>query len=189
MYRYGNHLTPGLTEVRSYAAFFTAFLAEGLRVRFWGTPALKASQGVLPSMPRPQWGRRWLEVSRYGRGEPTQMQKTYWLQGVAPIRLRRRGARGRSAHAAHARTDRSREAVYALHVGGHAKFDRCGRRKSYTLGGWMGSDPRNLNTPPLLLWSLPPGARLLRVGPGFTSTEDGSHGGYCGMLGELWSPT
>ena len=39
MYKYGNHLTPGLTEVRSYAAFF----AEGLRVRFRGSPALRTS--------------------------------------------------------------------------------------------------------------------------------------------------
>ena len=37
---YGNHLTPGLTEVKSYAAFFTSFLAEGLRVRCRGIPAL-----------------------------------------------------------------------------------------------------------------------------------------------------
>ena len=36
MYTYGNHLTPGLTEVRSYAAFFTSFLAEGLRFAFEG---------------------------------------------------------------------------------------------------------------------------------------------------------
>ena len=43
VYKYGIHLTPGLTEVRSYAAFLTAFLAEGLRVRFPGIPALKTS--------------------------------------------------------------------------------------------------------------------------------------------------
>jgi hypothetical protein len=43
MYRYGNHLTPGLTEVRSYAAFFTSFPAEGLRVRFRAIPALKTA--------------------------------------------------------------------------------------------------------------------------------------------------
>ena len=40
MYKHGIHLTPGLTEVRSYAAFFTSFLAEVLRVRFRGIPAL-----------------------------------------------------------------------------------------------------------------------------------------------------
>ena len=34
MYKCGYHLTPGLTEVMRYAAFFTSFLAEGLRVRF-----------------------------------------------------------------------------------------------------------------------------------------------------------
>ena len=39
----GNHLTPGVTEVRSYAAFFTSFLAEGLRVRFREIPALNTS--------------------------------------------------------------------------------------------------------------------------------------------------
>ena len=60
VYKYGNHLTPGLTEVRSYAAFFTSFPAEGLRVRFQGIPALNTSDGVRPSMPRPRWGRRWL---------------------------------------------------------------------------------------------------------------------------------
>ena len=43
LYKYGNHLTPGLTEVRSYAAFFTSFPAEGLRVRFRAIPALKTS--------------------------------------------------------------------------------------------------------------------------------------------------
>ena len=43
MYKYGSHLTPGLTEVRSYAAFLTSLLAEGLRVRFRGVPALKTS--------------------------------------------------------------------------------------------------------------------------------------------------
>ena len=42
MYKYGNHLTPGFTEVRSYTAFFTSFLAEGLRVRF------RAIRPVLP---------------------------------------------------------------------------------------------------------------------------------------------
>ena len=60
MYKYGNPLTPGLTEVRSYAAFFTSFLAEGLGVRFRRISALKTSQCVRPSMPRPWWGRRWL---------------------------------------------------------------------------------------------------------------------------------
>ena len=54
VYWYGIHLTPGLTEVRSYAAFFTSLPAEGLRVRFRGIPALKASQGVRPAMPRPR---------------------------------------------------------------------------------------------------------------------------------------
>ena len=43
VYKYGNHLTPGLTGVRSYAAFFTSFPAEGLRVCFRGIPALKTS--------------------------------------------------------------------------------------------------------------------------------------------------
>jgi hypothetical protein len=43
VYKYGIHLTPGLTEVRSYAAFFTSFLAEGLRVRFRAIPALKTA--------------------------------------------------------------------------------------------------------------------------------------------------
>ena len=43
LYKYGNHLTPGLTEVRSYAAFFTCFPAEGLRVRFRAIPALKTA--------------------------------------------------------------------------------------------------------------------------------------------------
>ena len=38
VYKYGNHPTPGLTEVRFYAAFFTSFLAEGLRVRFRNLP-------------------------------------------------------------------------------------------------------------------------------------------------------
>ena len=41
VYKYGNHLTPGLTEVRCYAAFFTSLLAEDLRVRFGAVPALK----------------------------------------------------------------------------------------------------------------------------------------------------
>ena len=39
------NLTPGLTEVRSYAAFFISFLAEGLRVRFRAIPALKNRVG------------------------------------------------------------------------------------------------------------------------------------------------
>ena len=43
LYKYGNHLTPGLTKVRSYAAFFTSFPAEGLRVRFRAIPALKTA--------------------------------------------------------------------------------------------------------------------------------------------------
>lgn len=43
VYKYGNRLTPGLTEVRVYAAFLTAFQAEGLRVRFREIPALKTS--------------------------------------------------------------------------------------------------------------------------------------------------
>ena len=43
VYKYGSHRTPGLTEVRSYAAFFTSFLAEGLRVRFPGIPALNTA--------------------------------------------------------------------------------------------------------------------------------------------------
>ncbi len=43
LYKYGNHLTPGLTEVRSYAAFFTSLPAEGLRVRFRAIPALKTA--------------------------------------------------------------------------------------------------------------------------------------------------
>lgn len=43
VYKYPNHLTLGLTEVRSYAAFFTSFLAAGLRVRFPGIPALKTA--------------------------------------------------------------------------------------------------------------------------------------------------
>ena len=43
LYKYGNHLTPGLTEVRSYAAFFTSFLADGLRVRSRAIPALKTA--------------------------------------------------------------------------------------------------------------------------------------------------
>lgn len=57
MYKYGNQLTPGLTEVRSYAGFFTSFLAEGLRVRFQGIPALKDRVGR-PSMARAWWRRR-----------------------------------------------------------------------------------------------------------------------------------
>ena len=43
LYKYGNHLTLGLTKVRSYATFFTSFLAEGLRVRFREIPALNTS--------------------------------------------------------------------------------------------------------------------------------------------------
>lgn len=43
VYKYGNRLTPGLTEVRFYAAFFISFLAEGLRVRFRGIPALNTA--------------------------------------------------------------------------------------------------------------------------------------------------
>ena len=45
VYKYGNHLTPGLTEVRSYAAFFTSFPAEGLRVRFRANPGLEDRVG------------------------------------------------------------------------------------------------------------------------------------------------
>ena len=43
---YGNHLTPGLAEVRVYAAGFTSFLAGFFRFRAEGsvgTPALKTS--------------------------------------------------------------------------------------------------------------------------------------------------
>ncbi len=43
VHKYGSHLTPGLTEVRSYAAFFAFFLAEGLRVPLREIPALKTS--------------------------------------------------------------------------------------------------------------------------------------------------
>ena len=43
LYKYGNHLTPGVTDDRSYAAFFTSFLVEGLWVRFRGIPALKTA--------------------------------------------------------------------------------------------------------------------------------------------------
>ncbi len=42
MYKYGNHLTPGLTEVRVYAAGFTSFLAGFFRAGdLAGIPALK----------------------------------------------------------------------------------------------------------------------------------------------------
>ena len=40
-YKYGNHLTHGLTEAKSHAAFLTSVLAEGLRVRLRGIPALE----------------------------------------------------------------------------------------------------------------------------------------------------
>ena len=44
LYKYGNHLTPGLAEVSFYAAVLTSFLAAGFRVRrFRGIPALKTS--------------------------------------------------------------------------------------------------------------------------------------------------
>lgn len=43
MYKYGNDLTPGLSEVRSYAVFVTSFPVEGLRVRFRVIPALKTA--------------------------------------------------------------------------------------------------------------------------------------------------
>ena len=42
VYKYGNHLTPGLTEVRVYAAGFTSFLAGFFRAGdLAGIPALK----------------------------------------------------------------------------------------------------------------------------------------------------
>ena len=43
MYTYGNCLTPGPTEVRSYAAFVTSFPAEGSRLRFLEIPGLNTS--------------------------------------------------------------------------------------------------------------------------------------------------
>ena len=43
MYKRDSHLTPSLSEDRFYAAFFTSFLAEGLRVRFREIPALNTS--------------------------------------------------------------------------------------------------------------------------------------------------
>ena len=48
-------LTPGLAEVRFYAASLTFSLAGVWRAEdFFGIPALKISQGVLPSIPRPR---------------------------------------------------------------------------------------------------------------------------------------
>lgn len=42
VYKYGNHLTPGLTEVRVYAAGLTSFLAGFFRAGdLAGIPALK----------------------------------------------------------------------------------------------------------------------------------------------------
>ena len=44
VYKYGNHLTPGLAEVSVYAAALTSFPAEGFRLPgFAGIPALKTS--------------------------------------------------------------------------------------------------------------------------------------------------
>ena len=44
VYKYENHLTPGLVEVTVYAAVLTSFLGEGFRVRrFRGMPTLKTS--------------------------------------------------------------------------------------------------------------------------------------------------
>ena len=43
VYRYGKHLAPGLTEVRSYAAFSTSLPAGGLRARFRGIPASRTA--------------------------------------------------------------------------------------------------------------------------------------------------
>lgn len=44
MYKYGNYLTPGLTEVRPYATFFASFPGRGLRGALSGIPAFKTSQ-------------------------------------------------------------------------------------------------------------------------------------------------
>ena len=44
LYKYGNHLTPGLAEVRVYAPGLTSFPAEGFRLPVYRwIPALKAS--------------------------------------------------------------------------------------------------------------------------------------------------
>ena len=44
LYKYGIYLTPGLAEVRIYAAGSTSFSAEDFRVRgFRGIPTLKTS--------------------------------------------------------------------------------------------------------------------------------------------------
>ena len=48
MYKYGNRLTSGLTGVGSYAAFFTTFLAEGLRLCFLGDAGLEDFVGRPP---------------------------------------------------------------------------------------------------------------------------------------------
>ena len=37
LHKYGNHLTPGLTEVRSYAAFFIAFWLRACGFAFRGS--------------------------------------------------------------------------------------------------------------------------------------------------------
>ncbi len=61
LYKYGDHLTPGLAGVRVYAAGLTSFLAGFFRFRaggLAGIPALKTSWGVLPSILRPRWGLR-----------------------------------------------------------------------------------------------------------------------------------
>ena len=49
--KYGNHLTPGLAEVRDSAGVLASFLAERVgMLGFRCVPALKTSQGVLPSV-------------------------------------------------------------------------------------------------------------------------------------------
>ena len=49
VYKYGSHPTPGLIEVRCYAAALTFFLAEGLQVSFQRSTAFwtARSGGIL----------------------------------------------------------------------------------------------------------------------------------------------
>ena len=59
MYKNGNHLTPGLTEVGFlHWRLDLPLLVNGLRVRFQVIPALNTWRGVLPSMSRLRRGRR-----------------------------------------------------------------------------------------------------------------------------------
>ena len=68
LYKYGIHLTPGLAEVKFYAAALTSFPAAGFRVRrFRGIPALKTSLGARATTS----GFGWLGWLRYARRSRT----------------------------------------------------------------------------------------------------------------------